>query len=1685
MDTLLSMFHQNHPLRVVKAEVLFLILIILFSAPCLSGEEEFVEEIQTRDLDRDLDVEILKSRITEEAPGELMNLNLGDSEVSLVAKGRWKGSLQAGWGFALTPFGTRALSSDTPFFSQEVDLTLSLWIRERWFVEANFVDNSSLNTYRAGYQGQDGEVVRYVGVGNTGLDFPIFPYLDLGGDTPSSFGAYGHFAVGNLSLHSMVRYDAAAREEKIFVGDRERSYVYTDLSRPQRGTSFILPDENLSAIPVVYIQDNRGALLDSDGRRWRIAEPSEYGASARFGIVELSLGAYTGGATQPEAMIAVYYPGGYNMGTYADSLSGNSFLGRIQEYFDDSAASNPSIRLWDYPQPGQREPNALGDPANNIPGTVTINGINALVIYEPGTFSPFEKQNRYPAPVSTSIQASLVKLSSGDIVRGYDIVPMDNNFQELQIQSAERVNVNRGMYELVRDGSRDRRSPVDCWPLGDTYPAIYLPGRTAFTEDLGIRFTNYGAVGALVIGTDVVPGSVQVYRNGILDPNFTFSSSGGIVSLGNPAGFNEIIRITYLRQSSERRLGSLAAGIGALWDPEGPFSGRLGLGLRWNVTSESYSEDGASSPGTVGLGAEARWDYERIRAGITLGLGFEQPDATGLYRVAGMEGNEVILSLPPVTSFVSEVPVSLSLRERADLIYRNYLETSILGNSSLMDISSGAPVITGESGPYPASDKTLSSSTQVLVAEFELSAEKTWTGFQTPLGVNGDFLEKAGKIEVPFRFMNFPPAVAGETLSVKLQFGALSDKDSGYHENPDLIVELNLYDESISTLPDRADRPRIASFTLGDEDRKKLQHAKYLRLLIERSGDTGIFQGRVILAPPIVWGSFWRPVTVKGNEINGTLLSMGLQTVNASEQKEFGANKLEDKYPGIINQLHGGNSSQRVLEISWDDFSSNDTGPGADGRIKAVPLSTYRSLSFFIRRPLAAANDQREDSHPDQVNLDSGKLRFILAQGPSSLKRPEEIALEAEIPLKDFNCVRPGEWARVDIQYSGGNSKIYVEGNASSGPPPRFRPNAAASLFSGTDTADTGRSSYAALFLVPGNLAVPKGSMAIDEIILEDSMPSYRLNNGTSFEYRLPGTVLEIRDLPVISDISFQAALETGAHGNPFENGSGEPVANGSFGMNGRSHAGVSVLGLKINGNYSYSFTNSVNSDSNYAWSAGHNLFRAFGPFSFTESFDDSPADMAMNHRLAFALNTRVGANLSGEVVQDLESVNRIWQAGAGGRPAEKIPLDFSLNAIAEINEKTGLDMQELSNYARDWAMSFVPLVPDSGADADARNLSGSTRLRLITSPLGTELYFQGNTSFSTIRNISGSGSLLRLDFPLNPGNTDLRMFFRSEREYKRDIFEFRSDFRDDGENWAESFGDSVPLMFSIPLYSLFDPNMGKKMDDFATVSGGMSQDDSYPELSQFSDRFEFSLLQTINYSLSSLFLPSRFSFRLNRVLEQKLDIPRDTLIFGAVLGFSSVNMFGAMGVAPLFNFYQGDEFSHSVETQIFFPKNEIVSWMIRADESMTFYGFRGAELAINNTFTINSPGRIGEGNRWTDSLNVSWTVPMEKTLLGNFYSLFTGMAGRQSSWLTLAKIAEYDYELLRRESLEFVFERIPNAFDGDYNRFSIILGHESIVRIFGRLYLSVFGKIAVSEDTGTRITSFMGTIGTTLSLMF
>jgi hypothetical protein len=736
-----------------------------------------------------------------------------------------------------------------------------------------------------------------------------------------------------------------------------------------------------------------------------------------------------------------------------------------------------------------------------------------------------------------------------------------------------------------------------------------------------------------------------------------------------------------------------------------------------------------------------------------------------------------------------------------------------------------------------------------------------------------------------------------------------------------------------------------------------------------------------------------------------------------------------------------------------------------------VPLEKYRVLSFFVKGPRAFAP-------ADQGELDRSTFRFIIAQGPDALGIDSRTALELRIPV---SALSPGEWSRVDARYGGTERRVSVNGWEGSGDP-YVRRRADALRHTGAGDAD--QVSYMAAFIEPeAGTILRGGSFSLDEIILEEPVASYRANAGGSLEWTAPGTLIRLRDTPVLEDFGFRTALETGLRGDPFIP---EESPGGFAGLESRSRASVTVLGARAEGDFRLALSkDDLNSESLSAWntrsswSAGHALSRDFGPLSFKESFSDSPLDRAMLHSFGINLSTRVFSSLEAKVKHEDEQLERRWNAALGLRPGAALPLGVSLESSAAWTENSAETGEGLSNYGEAWAQSWGPMIPDPGANADRREAAALFRSGLATAPLGVELSLEGLSAATKTIPHTQSETRGSLEFPLVLGSHRIR--FREERYYRRNIREAGESVRDDLSRHASSFADSLPLWTAAPFHAFFDPAWGENIEDALAQS---AEADSF-DAGYYSDTFSVAVTFPEQYGLPSFFLPREAGAGIKRGLEKKLDTALDMLTLNGSLGFSSLNIFGALGSAPLFRFYQTDEFRHALIAAVNFPKNEEPRWRFQDEIGVDFFGFNGAVLSVSNTLAAGVSGTAaGSGNAagFLESLALEWTVPAEKTLLGALYDWYCGKVQNAEGWPALGRLAGMEYERLRRESLELV---IDNSGSDDEVKVSVIIGHESLVRIFGRLTFSAFGKLHCARDSKTALLSLIATIGTTLNVSF
>lgn len=1580
-----------------------------------------------------IDIDARRREIAEEASPELFSISLYDADVSLFLTGFWKNSVQINWGLSKNQFGWSIAQSDAPIlFTQEADLTLSLWIKERWFVETNFREGHDINTYRAGYQGREGDFVRYAGVGNTGLDFPLFPYLDLGGDSVSSLGFYGAFGDGPLSLHTLFRYDAAEREERVFTGGRERTYTPLSVAAVLRGVSFVLPDINIAELPVVYFEDNDGSL-SGGGRRWRLARPSEAAVSARDGLVEL--------IETPKGMVAVSYPGGYSLGSYGDpslSVLRNGFLGEVQDFF-------PDVTLASYPQPGGR----TGETA---PAIITIDGVQALAVFEKGTFSPFERQSRYMAPASNTASAALVYTSTKEVVRGWDVFKFDQATAggvPLYVNEDNSDVYNRDIYQISRSGEQNIRSPRARWPLAQNEHGnpwlimAYLSGKDA--SDIQLRFTNYSSQAGYNIGKDVISGSIQVMRGGISDPYWSFDELNGTVRLQMPAQAGEIVRISYLRRSLDRQNGSIAVGLGAVYKDSGPISARGALGVRWNASNESYSSQGVTSPGIAGFGGKVSWDYGSLNADISLGAGYEQPDTTGLYRVSGMEGHENIFELPD-SSFISN-PASLETATppeqfdaavRAPLVYRNYKSTSITGAASLLPIEYDAPIITYQNGPYPARDNQLNA--RVLAAEFELDGvNKKWSGFQSQLP-DGNALAQAEKVLIPFRFYD---TAGAEGLDIYVQFGPLAAKNSSVQENAALIVE-----KQLDIVPAGSD-PQIAQIELTNDDRRKLQGATYMRvLLVINSGAATQPKGRVLFAPPVFMGAAFTPLVASDSEI---LDNLDPSPVSAVETTDI---TLAQKYPDIIKRLHPSGEKQRVLNVSWDSpMSWPGYAAGAGGRVGGVPLSNYKTLSFFVK------------IQPPASFVSGGAIfEFYVTRGKSSYKKSGETALEARIPVQTLVDYGGESWVKVELRYSGEETGVFAGGTRIAGA--KLDYHGKALLKNGTPASeeeDFNDDAYVMFFLRPENSfdVLNRSFFSVDEIILEEGNSAYYINSGFRLKWNHTGALIQTGSLKIVENCVFETALETAARGNLSEN-----TDNGFAGAVNRSHTEATVFGTRLYGDMAFSLRSDSFGGFSW-WTAGHGVSRSFGPLTLGERFFTDSEGGLWTHSAGAGFTGAVDASFDVDGRFQDAKTERAWRSSAGVKNIAGAPLSVSVAADWRWSDPSAGNREFAKDYGEIWALSWNALVPDAGAGASVRTMRGKFDARLAVKPVGAGIALSALSEAAIPAGKTVSGGRAEFDFPWTAGT--LNGGFRMERKYERSVAAVRNSAAEDFREFHNSFTGAGAILGVIPFYALFDKDLSSKLDDVLAasgqskiISGGLT-----------GDLYSLSVRFPAQDGVSALYLPREADIHVDRNIIRRLDTMQDILGIGGNMQFSALNIFGAFGAARLFDFYQNDEFRHNIGAAAAFPKNDLVSWRINAGQNAVFYGFQGAELHTGSSVTVLSTG-------WIYNFVIEWLSPAEKSFLGALYETFMGRFQNSAHSPALSSIAAASYDRMRREKLRF---DIDNSSEISY--YAVQAGHESIIKIIGRLELIAFMNMTYLQNGENPVSSFIAAVGLSLQVQF
>jgi hypothetical protein len=548
----------------------------------------------------------------------IFDTRLGDAEVDLFIVGSWNTGIGGaiGWAFhpEIPPEDNRVTfpydfpgMEPVPYFNA-VDLTLSLWLYERYYLEATFADEFEVNSFILGYQGREDELVQSVRLGYGLLSISEYPYIPFAEATESSPGLSAELATRRSTHELLLRYEPSAEQRKIFYGMNEATEKRIGPPSYLRGRFFVLPDDEVENL-TLYLEDADGSISAAGGT-WREADLDAAAVySAEKGFIYLR--------EKAAGRVAVHYTkGGAAVGD--GTLGGGALVGATGATADDELDPGSGPLDFDF-----GAGTYLGLDLATL--ELTIAGDQSLLLYRPGAFNPFEIANRY----DISDLASAQELETEFVRKG--------EYAEREVPGQTLAANEDQTLLAVINADRGPRHHSNRYPFSEDFPELYGPNPTdkdGYT-DFQILATGLTPVSQLTIDGNVVPGSVTVLRNGVEDPSFEVNYESGVITSPFPIFPSDVIEVVY-RVYGSGGGGDLlfATGNRISLGPQTDLT--LALGTRWNVVRGTYSVSPTDHPGSVTASAAIEHETDYFSGYLDGAVQLSVPDTTGYLRLLGM-----------------------------------------------------------------------------------------------------------------------------------------------------------------------------------------------------------------------------------------------------------------------------------------------------------------------------------------------------------------------------------------------------------------------------------------------------------------------------------------------------------------------------------------------------------------------------------------------------------------------------------------------------------------------------------------------------------------------------------------------------------------------------------------------------------------------------------------------------------------------------------------------------------------------------------------------------------------------------------------------------------------------------------------------------------------------------------------
>jgi hypothetical protein len=1581
----------------------------------------------------------------QEAPEALFQAQIGDASVDFFISGAWQASLYGSIGILVGPDGRVEFPSSFPgleagpMFSQVPDLTLSVWLMERFFLEASVVGDFlqekysyfDQNYFLLGYRGQEEELLQHLLIGNHNLGIDPYPFVSVPEPGSSSLGAEG-LLVGPRSRHQLLlRFDNDETGSLTYIGSNLVTEEEIELSGYLRGRFFKLPDAGVSGVEV-YLEDPAGSYVDDERRHYRLATAADGTLDTVEGTVSL-VGPATG------SVLVYYTKGGAEVG---DGTLGAGALAGRQEVSKVIDLLQPAVDFhW------TMGTTYLGEDMDGR--QVTVGGKTCLRLYRPGEFSPFEILGAYALGALVpedpgKFRAAVVRKADGLEESG-----------DLRIRAAPGTQ-----YLSVYYGPALRDSFRNLYPFLDDYTGsavfdpdnrLYGPMADADAAYLAhrLRVSWLTPVEVYHLGTDLVPGSVQVLRNGAAETRFEMDYETGVLTFLTPIGAEDRLEVSFRRRQSVLNNGDFLFAWGNTISLSEALSLEAAAGVRWNALPGAFTETPYARTGTVLLSAGLQGELGPLSYQVAAAGAYTNPDTTGVYRLLGMEqaGLEILLS--EETAWPASCPADGTLDgqvaagtvvpgNRGQLLYKDYREYGLAGTSMLQPYTWTPPpeqvyeYKTGSKpGPYVAAGSSAGErSGQSLVLDFDLGSGG-WAGAQLPvlsqgglsdlsafeslslsyraldtsgsydlylqLGEVGEDLDGDGALDQELSAADagfaFDDSANGATLRVGSgpRNGSNNRRDSEDIDGNGFLdgdgAGTFLVTRQIGSTISADTDWRVLEIPFTADLRARLRRTRALRLLVVSSGGAS---GRLLVDRITLAGSRFLAGWRSGDTIQGTD-EVAAREIAERDLASPPATSLPEAFPEVMQLFHPLAEEEKVLELSWQSGAGRTaalrgylSGPGSAAR--------YRNLVYYYLQPAAGGD----------------LLQFSIVDGEGR-----------GIHWSYAPIVSPG-WSRIRVSLEEG--KIYRDQGAGE-----------AEVAGGTVTVDP---AYDPLQRFTAELDnATSGTLYLDELHLTDPRGSVGGAVALEAELSLPGELLRVGGYPLLHDLNLreQAQLESGGFCSLY----GVPAPGYSLCSLTELGLGVSVLDLDLR----FSL---CGSQEGLSLGAGHRLElpNVSFPLRISDAFslDDRAGgrELYRENTLTLALPPLLRLELGAAAGSLADTLTQSWRAALGLTPGPvSLQSRFDLSSAA-----CGFAVPQ-ADYFSNWTWGYGLLLPWHEENALARAGGLELDWRLSTLPVGVGALgcyrFQG-FDFEPDGAHALKGTLrmelsLPLAWPETPGNLALEPGYRRSLELL--------DSRAAAGGVGTDFGGGLQALFGQayafrqpPYVELFAP---QSEEDFAAATLPLQQAcyraESYLKLSRrFSSR------------LTDLVLPSSLELTVGKEFRREAELTAFTNCYELKSLSTAVNLFGRLGAYPLFHFYRTDELSNSLILTITHGSDTPLEGQLLLNSFVSIEAEQERTLTLDNRFSLGT----GEEQSWSEGVQLVFAWSLHPPA-GIRLPLLPADFGEQGYWS-------------HSESLAVEVSGAGEA--ASYHPFNLILGHKSAA------VLSDSARIEAEISTGLDVES-------------